>query len=627
MNATSTGATLYRAVVGPTRIARARRRRDVMTLLVRAARTARHYPRSAAFVGLVLLVLAPPALVLVPAVVALVAAGAVNGAERRKRGPQQMKVAGQTFTLNARRVWSGTALLAVLALLGAVLVPGRLVTLAVLVTVAVLVYVRCPAPAVEWWAERTLAPALVAAGIIRTRAGEPAPALSRRGQPVRDERGTAVTITLPPGVAAVEVEGKRVNLASALGVPARLLVVRHDPDDPANVVTLWVGFPQSAGSAASPLAAVERTSWADPVRIGCDEQGRPVTLQTAEQSSLVAGIPGAGKSSVCRIIVGHYLSDPAAQVYALDGKGSLDYAAAVPSFTRFVSGTSEEAPAELVAMLAEVLETVRARNNAGEVGPGLLLLLEELQDVRAAAGKRTTEQIDNLAGRIIRMGRAVGVHVLISTQRPSVEDVPSGVRNLITQRLCLMVRNPADAGLVLGTAPTLPLPTRRGEALLTTPASTRAVQLDLLDAAGWSAVVSRAGAARTSITVQRVGQFDPTVHGGAQFDPFGEAVRGLLRDGPLTATQMYAWLPAELQQGSVVGLGRALAQLPDVERGWAGKSPAWRLTAPRDSADLGMPHAQTGPSNPSVEQIGASAVQADIAAVLAEADRIKAGQR
>ena len=543
MNAASTGATAWRVVVGPTRIARARRHRDVATLLLRAARTARHYPRSAVFVGLVLLTLAPPALVLVP---------------------------------------------------------GRLVTLAVLLAVGALVYVRCPTPAVEWWAERKLAPALVAAGIIRARAGE-VPALSRRGQPVRDERGTAVTITLPPGVAAVEVEGKRVNLASALGVPARLLVVRHDPDDPANVVTLWVGFPQAAGSAVSSLATVERTSWADPVRIGCDEQGRPVTLQTLEHSTLIAGVPGAGKSSVCRVLVAHALLDPGAQVYGLDGKAGSDWKAAVPLFTRWVSGAAEDAPADLVAMLAEVLAIVRARNNADhDDHAGLLLLLEELQDVRAAADKRTGAQIDVTLGRIIRTGRAVGVHVLISTQRPSVEDVPSGVRNLVTQRLCLMVRNPADAGLVLGVAPTLALPTRRGEGLLTTPAATRAVNLDHLDNAGWQAVVSRAGAARASITVQRVGQSDA----------FDAAVRGLLEDGPLTASALYAWLPEGLRQGSVVGLGRAVAQLPAVERTRLGKSPAWALTGARDTAVRGMPHAQIGPENPSAGAVERSAVLA-----------------
>jgi len=580
----------YRLVAGSERT---HRQADAFALARHFGKAARRHPLRYGAGGLLLVLLLGAKLVAV-LLLALAVVGGLTGWERLRaeHGPRPPK----SRFLSGRRVLAGTGLLVVLGGLVAVEVSARLVGLVALAVIAWLITTRVP-KSNDWWSHKRLSTAMVAASIVRQRAGEHPPKLLYRGKPASDERGTAVTVTLPAGVAAVEVADKRVKLAAALGVPARLLTVCHDTDDPANVVTLWVGFPRSSGSAPSPLAAVERTSWADPVRIGTVEQGRPVTLQTFEQSTLIAGIPGSGKSNSCKALVAHYLLDPDAQVYGLDGKAGSDWKAAVPLFTRWVSGAAEDAPAQLLAMLAEVLGIVRARNDADtDDHPGLLLLLEELQDVRAAADRRTGEEIDKLLGRIIRMGRAVSIHTLISTQRPSVDDVPSGVRNLVTQRLCLMVRNPADAGLVLGTAPTLALPSRRGEGLLTTPAATRAVQLDLLDDAGWQVVVDRAGAARTSITGHGRDQFDPTGQRVGQFDVFGEAVRGLLTDGPLTATQLHAWLPEHLRQGSVVGLGRALARLDSVERTRIGKSPAWGLyPSPR-----GMPHAQTDIPKPSL---------------------------
>ena len=53
----------------------------------------------------------------------------------------------------------------------------------------------------------------------------------------------------------------------------------------------------------------------------------------------------------------------------------------------FVNGTDEDAVPDTLAMLGEVLQVVRARNAAGGQHPGVLVLLEELQDVRAAASR------------------------------------------------------------------------------------------------------------------------------------------------------------------------------------------------------------------------------------------------
>lgn len=460
----------------------------------------------------------------------------------------------------------------------------------------------------SWWSERVLVGILTRAGVLaRTKADAPPVTLRRFGAPQHEDGGTSVKVGLPSGVTASSVAARREAIAAELGVPVTRLDVRHDPADPPNRVTLAVLPSRSPGSAASPLATVTSTRWAAPVRIGADSRGRAVTLATTEENVLIAGRPGAGKTTTARVVLAHYLLDPTAEVFLLDGKGSVkDYGAARPLCSRFVSGADEDAVAQTEVLLDEVLTIVRARNAAsdGTAPGGLLVLLEELQDVRAAADKGTRECIDAVLGRIVRMGRAVGVTVLVSTQRPSVDDLPSGVRNLISQRLALMLRNGSDAALVLGQTPDLPLPTKRGEALLTTATGTTAVQLDHLTDDAWRAVCARATTLRPAVPVVPpepvVADLPEPVVAAAQVppepaadvqpeppapvrDPLVHAVVEVLKDSDprgLPATALLALIPGWLAPASPALLGRALGRAAEVERGHVGKAPVWRLADP-----------------------------------------------
>lgn len=467
-----------------------------------------------------------------------------------------------------------------------------------------------------WWSERKLLTALRSAGIVPAlRADEPEVSLRRRGAPQHSEHGVAVTFELP-GQPWTLVRDRADRLAAALRLDGDRLHVSHPEGTPTGTVRLFVGNPQREGSTAAEVGSAERTSWSEPVRIGMDPQGQPVHLQTSEQNTLLAGQPGAGKTSVARIVLGHYLMDSAALVYGLDGKGArADYGAAAPLCAGWVWGTADDAVEAVEAMLTTVLGIVRTRNSTDvepEGGwPGVLLLLEELQDVRAAADKATRDRLDNLLGRCVRMGRSVGVSVLVSTQRPSVDDLPAGVRNLVSQRLALMLRNGADAALVLGTTPTLPLPARRGQALLTTPTGTVAVALDLLDSAAWQSLCSRAAALRAYTVTDPAGEqrspwarpvevevdvqspveveVDVELHAAdrvyaAPSELIAEVVR-LLDAEPrgLSASELLAQVPADIHDHlAPAALGRELARHPDwVTPGFRkGEGRVWRCVDP-----------------------------------------------
>jgi S-DNA-T family DNA segregation ATPase FtsK/SpoIIIE len=343
----------------------------------------------------------------------------------------------------------------------------------------------------DWWSHGTLSKALVDAGILKatgkaTKQGDPIlPTLSYRGKPVHTEHGTTVVVGLPDARTLTDVTNRRTNLAAALRVPSSRLEVHQDPEDPANVVRIHVTNGKQ-GEVRAEVATAPSTDWRDPIRIGVDTRGVPVRLENDEHNSLFAGMPGMGKTSLGRFRLAHYLLDPSTSVFLLDGKGSVkDYGACRGMLAGYVSGVEDNAVQDLLAMLEQVLAEVRRRNAAGGAHPGWLLLLEEYQDPRAAATREQRDRLDTALARIIRMGRAVAVHVKILTQRPSVDDIPASARNLVDQRVCLKLRNAADASLVLGTAPGLDLPKGRGQAIYTDGGEPTAVTLDRLTDADW----------------------------------------------------------------------------------------------------------------------------------------------
>jgi hypothetical protein len=486
----------------------------------------------------------------------------------------------------------------------------------------------------QWWRQEALGAALVSAGILPApKDGRPLPKVRFRGKRQADAAGTAVTFALPKvaggsHVVYADCAPRRSQLAAALRVPLALFELSPVPESPPNVIRIWVGNAQSSATVPAAVGKCEPTKSSGNVRIGRGSTGQVVELATNESNCLIAGVPGSGKTSLARILLAHYLLDESAIIFLLDGKGSRkDYGSAKGLCARYVSGVEETAVEDTVEMLKAVLDIVRGRNAAGseECPPGVLVLLEEYQDIRASADKAVKEELDVLLGRIVRMGRAIGVVVVVSTQRPSVDDLPSGVRNLINQRVALQLRNGADAALVLGQAPTLALPTRRGEALLTTPVSTLSVQLDRLTDAAWRDVVTRARQLRPKVAAPIVAVVEEAK---APTDPLLLAVLDVLLAAPvdgLTATALLAELPAEVAPDSVVALGRKLAAFAAagaaIEGGKLGRSRSWRLL--RRMGDVGThPRSDGGESavstrrgtDPATDRIAVSAAAGSVRA-------------
>jgi len=86
--------------------------------------------------------------------------------------------------------------------------------------------------------------------------------------------------------------------------------------------------------------------------------------------------------------------------------------------------------------------------NEGEPMPYIVLIIDELADLMAARGREVEVGIVRLA----QMARAVGIHLVVATQRPSVEVITGLIKANITSRVTFQVASQVDSRTVLDMA-------------------------------------------------------------------------------------------------------------------------------------------------------------------------------
>lgn len=86
--------------------------------------------------------------------------------------------------------------------------------------------------------------------------------------------------------------------------------------------------------------------------------------------------------------------------------------------------------------------------NEGEVMPYIVLIIDELADLMSSRGREVEAGIVRLA----QMSRAVGIHLVVATQRPSVEVITGLIKANITSRVTFQVASQVDSRTVLDMA-------------------------------------------------------------------------------------------------------------------------------------------------------------------------------
>jgi S-DNA-T family DNA segregation ATPase FtsK/SpoIIIE len=86
--------------------------------------------------------------------------------------------------------------------------------------------------------------------------------------------------------------------------------------------------------------------------------------------------------------------------------------------------------------------------NLGKSMPYIVIIIDELADLMASHGR----EVEGTIVRLAQMARAVGIHLVVSTQRPSVEVITGLIKANITSRMAFQMASQVDSRTVLDMA-------------------------------------------------------------------------------------------------------------------------------------------------------------------------------
>jgi DNA segregation ATPase FtsK/SpoIIIE, S-DNA-T family len=206
----------------------------------------------------------------------------------------------------------------------------------------------------------------------------------------------------------------------------------------------------------------EGNDWTLPVGLGKDISGRAVFFDLADMPHLlVAGTTGSGKSVMLNALLTSLLltTDPRqVKMVLIDPKRvELSHYARIPHLITPVVTDVKKAANALSWAVAEmerryeVLERSGARslhgyNARSEVQmPYVVIVIDELADLMMQAAAK----VEDAVIRIAQKARAVGIHVVVATQRPSVDVITGMIKANIPSRVAFAVSSQVDSRVIL----------------------------------------------------------------------------------------------------------------------------------------------------------------------------------
>ncbi len=198
--------------------------------------------------------------------------------------------------------------------------------------------------------------------------------------------------------------------------------------------------------------------------IGKDISGAPVIHDIAKMPHvLIAGATGSGKSVCINTLVASILYKAAptdVKLLMIDPKVvELNVYNGIPHLLRPVVTDPKEAAAALNSIVEEMtmryklfaenmVRDIKGFNKKADRAnkmPHIVVIIDELSDLMMTAAKEVEDSICRLA----QMARAAGIHLVIATQRPSVDVITGIIKANIPSRMAFAVSSGVDSRTIL----------------------------------------------------------------------------------------------------------------------------------------------------------------------------------
>jgi S-DNA-T family DNA segregation ATPase FtsK/SpoIIIE len=277
-------------------------------------------------------------------------------------------------------------------------------------------------------------------------------------------RVTRYELQLAPGTKVAKVAALKDDLSYALAtteirilapIPGKQAVGVEVPNLSPNLVTLGDIY-DDLPATASPLS----------VWLGKDISGNAVWTDLARMPHLlIAGTTGSGKSGCINAILTSILlraTPDEVRMILIDPKRiELNFYESIPHLLTPVVSNPKQASAALQNCVAEMerryerMSLLRARNlpeanrqlrqRGEDPMPYLLVVIDELADLMMVS----PQAVEDAVIRLAQKSRAVGIHLVLATQRPSVDVITGMIKANVPSRIAFAVSSQTDSRVIL----------------------------------------------------------------------------------------------------------------------------------------------------------------------------------
>jgi DNA segregation ATPase FtsK/SpoIIIE, S-DNA-T family len=280
-------------------------------------------------------------------------------------------------------------------------------------------------------------------------------------------RVTRYELQLAPGTKVSKVAALKDDLSYALAtteirilapIPGKQAVGVEVPNLSPNLVTLG-DIHDDLPATSSPLS----------VWLGKDISGNAVWTDLARMPHLlIAGTTGSGKSGCINTILTSILlratPDDVRMILVDPKRIELGFYESIPHLLTPVVSSPKQAAAALLNVVGEMerryeqMSHVRARSlpemNRALRGRGerqlpyLLVVIDELADLMMIS----PQEVEDAVIRLAQKSRAVGIHLVLATQRPSVDVITGMIKANVPSRIAFAVSSQTDSRVILDQA-------------------------------------------------------------------------------------------------------------------------------------------------------------------------------